>query len=330
MENSKRKRRILALCAVFSGLVLAVSVSAAEVWNVTAKQRYLWNGLVDITCTVTGIDETTDVKFAVAAVMPDSGNVREVSHFWIVQNGTNLTSHVVRTNGDYRLVWDAQSDLGPVIYSNMVVRVTLDVHRKVQLWEGGPYWADTNIGAEEPWEYGYYFWWGDTVGYKRENDVWVASDGSSSNFSFYPSASSNVPTEGKSIAILKSEGWITGGAVLAPKHDAAQVQWGGGWRMPKYSELSALNNNCNWTWTTMNGVNGYVVRGQGDYASASIFLPATDVGNMGAQYWSSVPFSDGGGEYSLYLLFHSRGHNTIYNIPRGSAGSVRPVQSVAE
>ena len=26
----------------------------------------------------------------------------------------------------------------------------VDPHKKVQLWEGGPYWAETNIGAEEP------------------------------------------------------------------------------------------------------------------------------------------------------------------------------------
>ena len=24
----------------------------------------------------------------------------------------------------------------------------------VQLWEGGPYWADRNVGADEPWEPG--------------------------------------------------------------------------------------------------------------------------------------------------------------------------------
>ena len=50
---------------------------------------------------------------------------------------------------------------------------------KVQLWEDGPYWATRNIGAEKPEDYGYYFWWGDTVGYKREGDSWVASAGSS-------------------------------------------------------------------------------------------------------------------------------------------------------
>ncbi len=57
-------------------------------------------------------------------------------------------------------------------------------HDAVQLWEDGPYWATTNIGAEEPEDYGYYFWWGDTVGYKRENNAWGATDESSSNFTF--------------------------------------------------------------------------------------------------------------------------------------------------
>ena len=32
-------------------------------------------------------------------------------------------------------------------------------HNGVQLWENGPYWATTNIGAERPEDYGYYFWW---------------------------------------------------------------------------------------------------------------------------------------------------------------------------
>ena len=211
------------------GVVTLLSAIAADpvVSDVSAKQRYPWNGLVDITCKLSGISGTMKWKFVLAAVMPDSGEVRRMSQFWVVQNGTNSTDRKVHTNGDYRLVWDAQADLGAVIYSNMVMRVTVIDHDKVQLWEGGPYWAETNIGSEEPWEYGYYFWWGDTVGYKRENDAWVASDGSSSNFSF---DSSNTPTDNKDIATLQGEGWITADSVLTPAHDAAHVKWAGGWR----------------------------------------------------------------------------------------------------
>jgi len=50
---------------------------------------------------------------------------------------------------------------------------------------------------------------------------------------------------------LQSEGWVVnenGTYVLAPEHDAAQVQWGGGWRMPTYQELNDLcYNKCDWT-----------------------------------------------------------------------------------
>ena len=73
----------------------------------------------------------------------------------------------VQANGTYKLLRDAQAEHGAVAYDNRGMRVTVvDLHDKVQLWEGGPYWATTNIGAENPEDYGYYFWWGDTVGYK--------------------------------------------------------------------------------------------------------------------------------------------------------------------
>lgn len=308
----------------------AVQIS---VENVVAKQRYPWNGLVDITCRVSGIVGTTNgLKFAVAAVLPDSGKVRNVRNFWVVQGGTNSTDREVHVNGDYHLLWDAHADLGVVNYSNMVVRVTFDAHDKVQLWEGGPYWATTNIGAEEPWEYGYYFWWGDTVGYKRENSKWVASDGSSSNFSF---SSGNTPTYSKTISTLQSEGWIVtkdGTNVLAPEHDAAQVQWGGGWRMPTYQELYDLcYNKCDWTWTTQNGVNGYIVRGRGEYASNSIFLPCagygrgTSLSRSGSYgyYWSSVPSS---GNYYAYGLYFNSSYRNPGDYSRYCGRSVRPVQ----
>ena len=200
---------------------------------------------------------------------------------------------------------------------------------KVQLWEGGPYWATTNIGAEKPEDYGYYFWWGDTVGYKRENDAWVASDGSSSNFSF---VGSNTPTDGKSIEILKSKGWITAEGVLAPEHDAAQKHWGGDWRMPTKQEFDDLVSKCDWNWTSMNGVNGYVVRGRGDYASNSIFLPCagysdkTSLYNAGSAgyYWSSVPHSDSS-YYAWILFLYSDRHGT-YGSYRSFGESVRPLQ----
>ena len=214
-------------------------------------------------------------------------------------------------------------------------------HGKVQLWKGGPYWAEKNIGAETPWEFGDYFWWGDTVGYRRTKvnvsgwlnrlfspgEVWATSDGSATGFSF---DKDNIPTYGKDIPTLKREGWITADGVLAPNHDAAYVQWGGGWRMPTGRELEGLCNKCDWTWTTMNGVDGYVVRGRGAYASASIFLPCAGYGygtslcNAFGNYWSSVPNSDN--YFSAWYLYFNSSNHYPYSSNRYRGQSVRPVQ----
>ena len=220
--------------------------------------------------------------------------------------------------------------------------------KKVQLWEGGPYWAETNIGAEKPWESGYYFWWGDTIGYKRENGAWAASDGSSSNFCF---DATNTPTHYRSCSSLQSGGWITAANVLAsailwfsrrpkqvfrPEHDAAHVQWGGEWRMPTKQELRDICEKCDWSWTSVNGVNGYSVRGRGAYASARIFLPCAGLGSgtslydagSDGRYWSSVPYSDGSGydNFSWSLDFNSSDHSTSYLNGRDYGYPVRPVQ----
>ena len=202
-------------------------------------------------------------------------------------------------------------------------------HGKVQLWEGGPYWAETNIGAERPEGYGYYFWWGDVVGYKRENNKWVASDGSLSNSSF---DRDNVPTCDKGNSALGDDGWIAEDGFLEPNHDAAHVQWGGDWRLPTRQELEDLCKKCDWTRVTMNGVNGYVVRGKSAYASANIFLPAaglrhgTSLRHVGSHgnYWSSVPNSDSY-NYAWSLYFNLGYRLMDYNYRNGGQ-SVRPVQ----
>ncbi len=214
---------------------------------------------------------------------------------------------------------------------------------KVQLWKGGPYWATKNIGAEEPWDYGLYFWWGDTVGYRRVGDAWVASDGSSSNFSF---SEDNTPICYKGHSILRSEGWtITkdGMDVLAPARDAANVHWGENWRMPTEDELSALEFECDWTRTVTNGVFGYVVSGRGDYASSSIFLPAAGFGHEASRshadsegfYWSSVPVPYGcEGAIALHFLrttlFTFQSVSQVGYNNYGDGLPVRPVQGIAK
>jgi len=309
-------------------------VSAApEVTDITAKQRYPWNGLVDITCNVSGIEaDAGGYEFAVVAVDKETGKEYTVSDFSIQHNGEGVTGLDVYENGDYSLLWNAREDMGQGVIERMTVRITLEALAasvgKVQLWEGGPYWADRNIGAKKPSDSGLYFWWGDTKGHRPS--------GGTFNFNFVYNNSA-IYTYGKGMAELQSVGWVASSGVLAPAHDAAHVKWGGAWRMPTDQELCDLDDKCDWTWTTMNGVYGNVVRGRGNYASNSIFLPAAGNAYLTSLYKDGYGYYWSSGFYSLsyvdawYLRFGRGCHDSgarLWGIERDRyyGFSIRPVQ----
>ena len=390
---------------------VAVSAVAAEPGiTVEARQRYPWNGLVDLKFTITGESGTKyDTSFTAKDMVGGTNIAMKTIR---KSNGVAAEEKEKLLPGTYNWVWDAAADLpdgfkcdrmtvtGAADISAFPYTVKFNANggtgtmanqsftygtskaltanaftrtgyvfqdwatsansgkvyndkqkvqdltttsgavvnfyavwgkdpNMVQLWNGGPFWAIKNVGADKPSDYGYYFWWGDTVGYKWENGKWIASDGSNSNFSF---VESKIPTYGKSNSVLQGEGWITVDGVLAPEHDAARKHWGGDWRMPTKQEFEDLDNKCDWIWTTMNGVNGYVVCGRGDYSSASIFLPCAGYGTwtlfyqagLHGYFWSSVP--DSLYYYAWYLNFDSGRHST-YDDVRSGGRSVRPVQS---
>ena len=215
----------------------------------------------------------------------------------------------------------------------------------VQLWEGGPYWAECNVGATRPEEYGYYFWWGDTVGYTCSGGswdsyqhryygvTWKSSKGtrmSSSPFDY------TCPTYDKDDATLLSEGYIDSTGKLAAAHDAATVHLGAPWRMPTVAEWLALISNCTTAWITTNGVYGRLVTGVGSYSKKSIFLPAagyggwSSLGDLGScgDYWSSTPVSGYSGiAWDLYF------GSDFFSWSSGSpifGHSVRPLRGFAQ
>ena len=158
-------------------------------------------------------------------------------------------------------------------------------------------WATCNVGATKPEEYGDYFAWG---------EVKPKSRYSISNYLIHKNP-----------------------AVLSLSFDAARVNWGGNWRMPTDAELKELNEQCTWTWTTQNGVNGYKVTSKKN--GKSIFLPAAgymyeeqrkEVGKSGC-YWSSA-LSPSRSNYACFLRFHSNALNW-YGYFRYHGQSVRPV-----
>ena len=141
-------------------------------------------------------------------------------------------------------------------------------------------WATCNIGATTPEGYGDYFAWGETE--PRSNyhlTTYKYCNGSSSTLTKYNTSISYGTVDNKTTLELSD--------------DAARANWGGKWRMPTKAEQDELRNNCTWTWTTQNGVNGYKVTSKTN--GNSIFLPAAgyrsgmsayDVGSHG-WYWSS-------------------------------------------
>ena len=205
----------------------------------------------------------------------------------------------------------------------------------VQLWKYGPYWAECNVGASAPEEYGYYFWWGDTVGYVRNenNNGWVSvADGSSFSFS-----GENASTYGKDNAALEAEGFVDYIGNLVPEYDAATAHLGAPWRMPTDADFNALLLFCDTVWTNRNGVGGRLVTGKGDYADKSIFLPAAGFGDGSGRtysgvwgiYLSSTPNFDHS-QRVRDLNFASAGFYVYTNYSRGTGQTVRPVRNFAK
>ena len=104
---------------------------------------------------------------------------------------------------------------------------------------------------------------------------------------------------------------------------------GSEWRMPTTDELQELLDNCTWTWTTHNGVNGYKVTGNN---GNSIFLPAAGslyynclLSNAGSNgdYWSSS-LDENYPESANQLNFGSSGYDW-FNSDRCYGYSVRAV-----
>ena len=160
-------------------------------------------------------------------------------------------------------------------------------------------WATCNVGASSPEDYGNYYAWGETN---------VKSSYETSNCSTYEKRMNDI--KGNS------------------QYDVARKNWGGAWRMPTCDELNELRNNCTWTWTTQNGVNGYKVTGTN---GNSIFLPAAGfrdgsslnlAGSFGF-YWSSTPYESH--SYNAYGLDFSSSYHDMRDGGRDSGRSVRPV-----
>lgn len=176
-------------------------------------------------------------------------------------------------------------------------------------------WANYNVGATSPEEYGGYYAWGEI----EEKGYY--------DFGCYKwcYGSSDFMTK---YCVNSNNGTVDGKYVLESEDDVASVAWGGDWRMPTSAEQRELREKCSWEWTTFNGVNGHKVTGPN---GNSIFMPATGFKSWDSyynyndcgSYWSSTVC----GFYTnhAYSLYISESGNSCFRDTRNYGFSVRPV-----
>lgn len=175
----------------------------------------------------------------------------------VMKNGELVAKY---RGADYSVVFEKKLDqtIGTAKRSDGI-----DV-KWVQLWGGGPRFAEYNIGADSETEYGGYYCYGGSINKDRE-----------------------------------SRHFSTQGVDLPGEYDTATNVWGIDWRMPTNQEFRDLIKNCDVEWTENykeSGLNGCIVTGKGDYVSNSVFFPASgwwrggnqiDSQNVAGYYWSS-------------------------------------------
>lgn len=161
-------------------------------------------------------------------------------------------------------------------------------------------WADCNIGANKPYETGWYFRWGETNSYNQ-----------SSNYQIFENS---IPYH------------------LTETEDAAASLWSNGWRMPTLEELQELVSKCKWEWIDHFFYKGYIVTGPN---GNSIFLPTTGFqsGNQveyssNGYYWTSdLNFEDS--SYAMALQLSKETYYFPMNISRNYGRAIRPVHGTS-
>ena len=248
--------------------------------------------------------------FDLYGVTTSGNNLYELLNTWVDDHSDQ---------GRYRK-WSSQSY--PKFIEYAIPEEHPDVKEYVDLGlPSGLLWATTNVGAKRPEEYGSYFAWGETS--PKSEYSWATykyANGSETSLTKYCTSYSYGDVDNKE--------------TLEEDDDAASVNWGKPWRTPTLSETQELISYCTWTFTTINGVNGYKVLGSN---GNSIFLPAAGAmqydfaykSGTGSCVQSSTIFNASNGKPSSasVLLCEEGAPHWWYGWSRCWGYPVRPVTS---
>lgn len=183
-------------------------------------------------------------------------------------------------------------------------------------------WADRNLGADSPEEYGDYYAWGETQTRSYYDwDQYKWSSGSRKTLTKY-----NTRSEYGAVDNLTR---------LDFADDAAYVATGGKWRIPTKAEFQELLNGTVQTWKEFDEVNGQMFKSL--VSDAFIFIPAggafiksevQSAGKHGCIVSSDICAGSNGygykDDYCWYLYFDSGGC-IIYGDTRARGWTIRPV-----
>ena len=246
-------------------------------------------------------------------------------------DGTTITINAIAAGEAKIVVMDIQTKHEIIIMITVTAKSSGDTPAGLQAVDLGlpssTLWANMNVGAEKPEDYGLYFAWGETTGYTGDT-----SDGRTFYWDSYKWCNGSETTLTK-YCTNSYYGTVDNKAVLELEDDAAHVNLGGSWRMPTLADINELLDNTTDEWITQNGVNGrkFTSKTNGN----SIFLPAAGCrwesdligAGSGGQYWSSSLY-ESYSFYAYYLYFNSsyawRG-SSGYD-PRSCGLTVRPVR----
>lgn len=186
----------------------------------------------------------------------------------------------------------------------------------------GTKWANMNVGAEKPEDYGLYFAWGETKGYTSDT-----SDGRSFEWASYKwcNGSNDIMTK---YCTDDSYGTVDNKTILDLEDDAAYVNWGEQWRMPTIDDIKELLDNTTAEWTEVNGIYGRKFTASN---GNSLFLPAAgyryDTYVYGqasyGRYWSAS--LNASNPYDARYLYFSSGFQYLVGNDRYYGFTVRPV-----
>ncbi len=218
------------MMSVVAAMAMGVMAETANTVKVTKFHRlYPYSGKATVNYTVGGRTLPANATAEITLNTDDA-------------SATFVQSNIV-TGANTFMIDFASSFGGALLLTNASFVVTIAQLGGVQLWENGPYWAECNVGATRPEEYGYYFWWGGTVGYTNTGSGWISvKDGTGISFDKYSSSADS--TYWMDNSALLSAGYIDSTGNLVAAHDAATAHLGSPWRMPTADEIDALIDNC--------------------------------------------------------------------------------------